>query len=312
LFFGAFEYLVKPITAGALHKALGDLNDFAERKMKNLLVVDCDEQHRNNVVDLVGNHDVRVTAVSSGQDALDALEEERYDCIVLDNNLSDMSIADLLERIQGFDLAHNVPVILCGIDDMPHQEQGRLEALARKGTFKEVRTPEQLLDETSLFLHRVVSKLPEDQRQMLKNVDLSPDNLAGKKVLVVDDDVLNVFAIAAVLERREMTVLCADSGIAALEELETNADVDIVLMDIMMPGMDGYEAINQIRQIKQFQSLPIIALTANAMKGDREKCVAAGATDYISKPVETDQLVSLLRVQLKSERAPDPGPAESA
>ena len=152
----------------------------------------------------------------------------------------------------------------------------------------------------------------EDQRQVLKDVDLGHGNLAGKKVLVVDDDVLNVFAVAAVLERREMTVLCADSGSAALEELETNPDVDIVLMDIMMPGIDGYEAINQIRQIKQFKSLPIIALTANAMKGDREKCVAAGATDYISKPVETDQLVSLLREQLQSERASDPGPAESA
>jgi CheY-like chemotaxis protein/signal transduction histidine kinase/HAMP domain-containing protein len=312
LFFGAFEYLAKPITAGALHKALGDLNNFAERKVKNLLVVDCDEQHRNNVVDHVGNHDVRVTAVSSGQDALDALEKERYDCIVLDNKLSDMSVADLLEGIQGFDPTHNVPVILCSSAEAPHQEQARLESLARKGTFKEVRTTEQLLNETSLFLHRVVSKLPEDQRQMLKNVDLRPDNLAGKKVLVVDDDVLNVFAIAAVLERREMTVLCAHSGSAALEELETNPDVDIVLMDIMMPGMDGYEAINQIRQIKQFQSLPIIAHTANAMKGDREKCLAAGATDYISKPVETDHLVSVLRVQLESERAPDPGPAESA
>ena len=300
LFFGAFEYLVKPITAEALHKALADLNDFAEREMKNLLVVDGDEQHRNNVVNLVGNGATRITTVSSGQEALDALEKDRYDCIVLNNDVSDISVADLLEGIQGLDLTPNVPVILCGIDDGPREDQKRMESLARKGTFKEVWTPEQLLNETSLFLHRVVSKLPEDQRQTLTNTHLSPGNLAGKKVLVVDDDVLNVFATAAVLERREMTVVCADSGSAALEELEANPDVQIILMDIMMPVMDGYEAINQIRQIKQFQSLPIIALTANAMKGDREKCIAAGATDYISKPVDTDQLISLLRLRLES------------
>ncbi len=184
------------------------------------------------------------------------------------------------------------------MDELPQQEQERLKSLALKGIVKEVRTPERLLDETALFLHRVVSKLPEERRQMLEKLTLSADSLAGKKVLVVDDDVRNIFALTAVLERHKMAVLSAENGRAALEELVQNPDVNIVLMDIMMPEMDGFETMRQIRQMKQFESLPMIALTAKAMKGDREKCIEAGASDYISKPVDTDQLVSLLRVWL--------------
>ncbi len=295
---GAFEYLVKPVTAESLHKALADVNKFAEREVKDLLVADGNEQHRNSVLDLIGNGDVRIKAVASGKDALAALKKKRYDCIVLDFNLPDISVADLLEAIQGIDLTRDVPVIIYGMDELPQQEQERLKSLTLKGIVKEVRTPERLLDETALFLHRVVSKLPEERRQMLEKLYLSADSLAGKKVLVVDDDVRNIFALTALLERHKMAVLSAENGRAALEELGQNPDVDIVLMDIMMPEMDGYEAMRQIRQMKQFESLPMIALTAKAMQGDREKCIAAGASDYVSKPVDTDQLVSLLRVWL--------------
>ncbi len=200
---------------------------------------------------------------------------------------------------RGLDLTHDVPVIIYGVDELPQQEQERLKSLALKGIVKEVRTPERLLDETALFLHRVVSKLPEERRQMLEKLSLSADSLAGKKVLVVDDDMRNIFALTVVLEHHKMAVLCAENGRAALEELGKNPDVDIVLMDIMMPEMDGYETMRQIRKMKQFESLPMIALTAKAMKGDREKCIAAGASDYLSKPVDdTDQLLSLLRVWL--------------
>ncbi len=297
--YGAFEYLVKPVTAESLQKALTDVKKFAEREVKDLLVADGDEQHRNKVLDLIGNgDDVRIKAVASGKDALAALKKKRYDCIVLDLKLPDISVADLLEAIQGFDLTRDVPVIVYGSGELPQQEQERLKSLALKGIVKEVRTPERLLDETALFLHRVVSKLPEERRQMLEKLYLSADSLAGKKVLVVDDDVRNIFALTAVLERHKMAVFSAESGRAALEELGKNPDVDMVLMDIMMPEMDGLEAMRQIRQMKQFESLPMIALTAKAMKGDREKCIEAGASDYVSKPVDTDQLLSLLRVWL--------------
>ncbi len=296
--YGAFEYLVKPVTAESLRKALTDVNKFAEREVKDLLVAVGDEQHRNNVLDLIGSGDVRIKAVASGKDALAALKKKRYDCIVLDLKLPDIPVADLLEAIQGLDLTRDVPVIVYGIDELPQQEQGRLKSLALKGIVKEVRTPERLLDETALFLHRVVSKLPEERRKMLDKLYLSADSLAGKKVLVVDDDMRNIFALTAVLERHKMAVLSAENGRDAIDALGKNPDVDIVLMDIMMPEMDGYEAMRQIRQMKQFESLPMIALTAKAMKGDREKCIEAGASDYVSKPVDTDQLLSLLRVWL--------------
>ncbi len=217
---------------------------------------------------------------------------------MLDLKLPDIPVADLLEAIQGLDLTRDVPVIIYGMDELPQQEQERLKSQALKGIVKEVRTPERLLDETALFLHRVVSKLPEERRQMLDKLTLSADSLADKKVLVVDDDVRNIFALTAALERHKMVVLSAENGRDALEELVQNPDVDIVLMDVMMPEMDGFETMRQIRQMKQFESLPMIALTAKAMQGDREKCIAAGASDYVSKPVDTDQLLSLLRVWL--------------
>ncbi len=293
---GAFKYLVKPVTVESLQKALTDVNKFTEREMKDLLVVDGDEQHRNTVLDLIGNGNVHTKAVASGKDALAALKKKRYDCIVLDINLPD--IPDLLEAIQGLALTCDVPVIVYGMDELPKKEQERLKSLVLKGIVKEVRSPARLLDETALFLHRVVSKLPEERRQMLEKLYLSADSLAGKKVLVVDDDMRNIFALTAVLERHKMVVLSAENGRDALEALGNNPDVDIVLMDIMMPEMDGYEAMRQIRQMKQFETLPMIALTAKAMQGDREQCIAAGASDYVSKPVDTDQLVSLLRVWL--------------
>ncbi len=296
--YGAFEYMVKPVTVESLQKALANVRKFVEREVKDLLVAVGDEQHRNNMLDLIGSGDVRIKAVASGKDALAALKKNRYDCIVLDLHLPDISVGDMLEAIQGFDLTPDIPVIIYGMDELPKKEQARLKSLALKGIVKEVRTPERLLDETALFLHRVVSKLPEERRQMLEKLYLSADSLAGKKVLVVDDDVRNIFALTAVLEHHKMVVTYAETGRAALEELGQNPDVDIVLMDIMMPEMDGYEAMRQIRQMKQFESLPMIALTAKAMKGDREECIEAGASDYLSKPVDTDQLLSLMRVWL--------------
>ncbi|WP_332702826.1 response regulator, partial [Devosia sp.] len=290
--YGAFEYLVKPVTADAIHKALAEVKKFAELEVKELLVADADEAHRNTIIGLIGNGDVRVKAVATGKEALAALKKKRYDCMVLDLNLGDMSGAKLLESVQGNELTRDVPIIVYGLNELSKEEQDWLKALAGKGIVKDVHSPERLLDETALFLHRIVSRLPEDRRKMLEKLYQSADSLAGKKVLVVDDDVRNIFALTSVLERNKMEVASAENGRTAIELLKKSADTDIVLMDIMMPEMDGIETMRQIRKIKKFEALPMIALTAKAMKGDREKCIEAGASDYVSKPVDTDQLLS--------------------
>ncbi|MBI2305894.1 MAG: HAMP domain-containing protein, partial [Rhodocyclales bacterium] len=296
--YGAFEYLVKPVTAEAIQTALAEVKKFAEQAVKDLLVADGDEAHRSNIVALIGNGDVRINAVASAKEAIAALKRKRYDCVVLELNLPDLSGVNLLESIQANEATRDVPIIVYGLNEMPEKEQERLKALASKGVVKDVRSPERLLDETALFLHRVIAKLPQEQRRMLEELYQSKDSLAGRKVLVVDDDVRNIFALTSVLERNKMEVISAENGKAAIELLKKNPDTDIVLMDIMMPEMDGLETMGRIRKIKRFESLPMIALTAKAMKGDREKCIDAGASDYVSKPVDTEQLLSLMRVWL--------------
>ena len=296
--FGAFEYLVKPVTAEAIQKALADVRKFAEMEVKDLLVADGDEAHRKSLAALIGNGDVRIKTVGTAKEALAALRKKRYDCMVLDFDLPDMPGVGLIEAMQANELTREVPVIVYGRGELPQKEQERLRALALKGIVKEVSTPERLLDETALFLHRLVSKLPPDRRKMLEKLYAAGDVLEGKKALVVDDDVRNIFALTSALERNKLQVLSAENGKSAIELLKKTPDVDVVLMDIMMPEMDGYECMRQIRRIKKYESLPMIALTAKAMKGDREKCIEAGASDYVAKPVDTDQLLSLLRVWL--------------
>ena len=296
--FGAFEYLVKPVTLEAIQKALTDVRKFAEMEVKDLLVADGDEAHRKNIMALIGNGDVRIKAVGSGKDALAALKKKRYDCLVLDAGLPDMKGGDFIAAMQASELTRDVPVIVYGVETLPKAEQERFQALSAKGIVKEAASPERLLDESALYLHRVIAKLPEDRRKMLEKLYTGADALVGKKVLVVDDDVRNIFALTAALERAKMEVLSAENGKSAIETLKKRPDIDIVLMDIMMPEMDGYETMGRIRAIKKFESLPMIALTAKAMKGDREKCLEAGASDYVSKPVDVDQLLSLMRVWL--------------
>uniref|UniRef100_UPI0010F9EEC3 HAMP domain-containing protein n=1 Tax=Ramlibacter sp. 2FC TaxID=2502188 RepID=UPI0010F9EEC3 len=296
--YGAFEYLVKPVTADAIQKALAEIKKFSELEVKDLLVADGDEVHRRSILEIIGNGDVRIKSVASGKEALSALKKKRYDCMVLDLRLPDMSGTDLLEAMQANELTQDVPVIVYGTGVLPRGEQEKLKALVGKGIVKDVQSPERLLDETALFLHRVVSRLPDNRRQMLEKLYQNADTMAGKKVLVVDDDVRNIFALTSVLERNKLEVVSAENGKAAIELLKKNLDTDIVLMDIMMPEMDGLETMRQIRKIKKFEALPMIALTAKAMKGDREKCIEAGASDYVSKPVDTDQLLSLMRVWL--------------
>ncbi len=297
--FGAFDYLLKPVTSEAVKKALADLRKYTDQPTRDLLLVDNDEKHRQTIVELIGNGDVHIKAVANGKAALAALQQKRYDCMVLDLNLADMPGLDLIEAMQTGEVGRDVPVLVYGETELPEKDQERLRLLASQNVVKEVRTPERLLDETALFLHRVIAKLPKDRRQMLEKLRVHGDrNLAGKRVLVVDDDMRNIFALTSALERNRMEVVSAENGKSAIEILKSDKGIDIVLMDIMMPEMDGYETLGQIRKIKKFKRLPIIALTAKAMKGDREKCLEAGASDYVSKPVDVDQLLSLLRVWL--------------
>jgi CheY-like chemotaxis protein len=250
-----------------------------------------------SIRELIGNGDVKTTVVGTGKDALDAIQTEKYDCMILDLGLPDMSGTELLEKIKQGPASKSLPIIIYTARELLEEEASRLKRLAESILIKDVRSPEHLLDETALLLHRNVSKLPEKQRKMLES--LHREALEGKKALIVDDDIRNIFAMTSVLERFKMNVVSAENGKDGIQMLLDNKDIDIVLMDIMLPTMDGYTTIRAIREITEFRDLPIIAVTAKAMKGDREKCLAAGASDYLCKPVEPEQLRSILRLWIK-------------
>jgi CheY-like chemotaxis protein len=249
-----------------------------------------------HIRELIGNGDVKTTVVGSANEALKAIETNPYDCMVLDLGLPDMSGSELLERVRNSAANRTMPIIVYTARELLAEESVRLKRLADKILIKDVRSPERLLDETALFLHRNVSKLPERQRKILEG--LHKGALEGKKALIVDDDIRNIFAMTSVLERFKMEVISSENGKDGIQMLIDQPDVDIVLMDIMLPVMDGYTTIRAMREIDEFKDLPIVAVTAKAMKGDREKCLAAGASDYICKPVEAEQLRSVLRLWL--------------
>ncbi|HEY9846423.1 MAG TPA: response regulator, partial [Candidatus Caenarcaniphilales bacterium] len=295
---GAIAYLKKPVTSEVLTQALVDMKAFVERQVKHLLVVEDDEGQRRSIVELIGSGDVQTTAVASGAAALAALQAEQFDCVVLDLGLPDMTGLELIAQIKQQESLLKLPIIVYTGQELTSQEETQLKRMADTIIIKDARSPERLLDETTLFLHRIQANLPRPQQQMLEQFHQADALLAGKKVLIVDDDVRNIFALTSLLERHQMEVLYAENGKDGIRALESTPGIEIVLMDVMMPEMDGYETMRAIRQTIQFHSLPIIALTAKAMKGDREKCIAAGASDYITKPVDTEQLLSLLRVWL--------------
>ena len=293
---GALGYLVKSENRDTLQEVFSELKEFVERPMRNLLLVEDDEIQQVSIRDLIGNGDVKTTVVGTGKDALEALHTGRFDCMVLDLGLPDMSGVELLEKIKNEPKSRSIPIIVYTARDLLNEEEVRLRRLAENIVLKDVRSPERLLDETTLLLHRNAAKLPERQRKMLES--LHQGVLENKKVLLVDDDIRNIFAMTSVLERFKMNVICAENGKDAIQMLIDNKDVDAVLIDIMLPTMDGYATTRAIREIEGFEHLPIIAVTAKAMKGDREKCLAAGASDYLSKPVDTEQLRSVLRLWL--------------
>ncbi|HVT03792.1 MAG TPA: response regulator, partial [Thermoanaerobaculia bacterium] len=295
---GAFAHLTKPVTKEALDKALLSMKGFVERPERNLLLIEDNETQRNSIIELIGAADVHITAVSSGEEALTAVKEKEFDCIVLDLGLPDMSGFDLINQVHKQLGGREVPIVVYTGRELTRKEETELKRIAEAIIIKDVRSPERLLDETALFLHRVEATLPENKRKILEQLHESDPVLAGKRALIVDDDMRNIYALTSLLERQKVIVFYAESGSEGLKQLNEHSDIDVVLMDVMMPEMDGYEAMRQIRKIDEFKDLPVIALTAKAMKGDREKCLQAGASDYITKPIDSQQLISLLRVWL--------------
>jgi HAMP domain-containing protein/CheY-like chemotaxis protein/GAF domain-containing protein len=295
---GAFAFVTKPSSAEDLNAALTRIRAFSEPRRKRLLVVEDNPAEQLSVRELLGSGDIDIDVADSGAAALQTLEDQSYDCVVLDLRLPDMTGFEVMERLHDDPKLKDLPVVVFTGRELTSEEDAQLRTLARSVVVKDVESPERLLDETALFLHRVVADLPPQKQQMLDRLHRSDDALVGRKVLVVDDDVRNIFALSSVLERRGMTVLSAGTGREAIETIDTTPDLAIVLMDIMMPEMDGYETMQVIRQNQALRRLPIIALTAKAMKGDRERCLEAGASEYLAKPVNTEQLLSALRVWL--------------
>ncbi len=295
---GAFGFTTKPSTREGLAQALARIGEFIKPRRKRLLVVEDNAAERLSITQLLGHEDIDIVAVETGTEALAALREQEIDCVVLDLRLPDMSGFDVLAQLRDEAELSDIPVVVFTGRELSPEEDAQLHTMARSVVVKGVESPERLLDETALFLHRVVSALPAEKQRMLERLYSSDEDLLGKAVLLVDDDARNIFALSSALERRGMRVLTATTGNEAIALLDSTPDVAIVLMDIMMPEMDGYQTMQVIRQNAAFRRLPIIALTAKAMKGDREKCLEAGASDYLAKPVNTEQLLSALRMWL--------------
>ena len=292
---GAFSFVTKPTTTEGVEAALRRIKEYSTPRRKRLLVVEDNLAEQMSIAELLGHDDVEIETASTGRDALDSLRRRSADCVVLDLRLPDMTGFDVLEELRADQALSEVPVVVFTGRELSAEEDARLHTMARSIVVKGVESPERLLDETALFLHRVVTELPPEKQRMLERLTTSDEDLVGRTVLLVDDDARNIFALSSILERRGMRILAATTGNEAIQLIEANDDIAIVLMDIMMPEMDGYQTMEQIRKNADFRRLPIIALTAKAMKGDREKCLDAGASDYLAKPVNTEQLLSALR-----------------
>ncbi len=295
---GAFAYYVKEATTDGLKTALDRLKDFVAPRKKRLLVIEDNEIERQSIMELVAYEDIEVVDVGTGGEAAEALSHGPFDCVVLDLSLPDMTGFELLKQLHADPGLADVPVVVFTGKELTAAERTQLRSMAKSIVLKDVESPERLLDETALFLHRIVADLPKEKRAMLESIHRSKDVLRGRKVLVVDDDARNIFALTALLENQDMEVIGATSGHMAIERVTQTPGLSMMLIDIMMPDMDGYETIQKIREDPRFDALPILALTAKAMKGDREKCLDAGASDYISKPVNADELLALMRVWL--------------
>ncbi len=295
---GAVEYLMKPIAKKKLDEAFDRIENFVNRKIKNLLIIEDSENSRKAIRILIGKGDVKCFEAETGKEALSIYQENDVDCIILDIGLPDMSGFELIRKLENKE-GHNVPPIIVYTGrELTKEENNELQKYAESIIIKGVKSEERLLDETALFLHRTISNLPKSKQLTINKLYDKEAVFHEKKILLVDDDMRNLFALSKILKERGMEIIKAENGINALQMLELHPDINMVLLDIMMPEMDGYEAMKQIRTQFKFRNLPVIAITAKAMKDDKQKCVDAGANDYITKPIDVDRLLSLMRVWL--------------
>jgi CheY-like chemotaxis protein/signal transduction histidine kinase/HAMP domain-containing protein len=295
---GAFSFVNKPTTTEGVAAALTQIKEYAKPRRKRLLIVEDNAAEQMSIKELLGHDDIEIITADTGAGALSTLRDHPCDCVVLDLRLPDMSGFEVLDSIRKDDSLPDVPVVVFTGRELSVEEDAELHTMARSIVVKGVESPERLLDETSLFLHRVITELPSDKQRMLEKLNSSDEDLVGRTALLVDDDARNIFALSSVLERRGMKVLTATTGSEAVALVRSHPEIAVVLMDIMMPQMDGYQTIGVIRTDPAYRRLPIIALTAKAMKGDREKCLEAGASDYLAKPVNTEQLLLAIRMWL--------------
>lgn len=295
---GAVEYLMKPIAKDELEQAFNRIENFVDRKIKKLLIIEDSENSRKAMKILIGTGDVECYEAATGKEAIAIFENNHIDCIILDIGLPDMTGFELIHTL-GEMKGHNLPpIIVYTGKELTKEENNLLHKYSDSIIIKGIKSEERLLDETALFLHRTISNLPKSKQIMIHNLHDKEAIFQSKKILLVDDDMRNVFALSKILQERGMEVIKSEDGKNALNMLELHSDIDLVLMDIMMPEMDGYEAMKRIRSQIKFRNLPIIALTAKAMKDDKQKCIDAGANDYITKPIDVDRLLSLMRVWL--------------
>jgi signal transduction histidine kinase/DNA-binding response OmpR family regulator/CHASE3 domain sensor protein len=296
LHLGAIGYALKPTTREQLEQVFRKLQEKSAQQIKRVLLVEDDERQRESVVQLVADDDVHISAVGTGEEALALLRSEIFDCMIIDLKLPDMQGKELLERMSHEEMCSFPPVIVYTGRNLTRDEEAELLRYSRSIIIKGARSPERLLDEVTLFLHKVESQLSSERQNMLKTVRGRDRVFEGRTILLVDDDVRNVFALTSALEQRGAKVEVGRNGFEALSRLDEVEGIDLVLMDVMMPGMDGLEATRRIRLDARFARLPIIAITAKAMKDDQEQCLAAGANDYLAKPIDLTRLYSLLRV----------------
>ncbi len=300
---GAIGYAVKPTTREELKDVFARLEAKLTQKVKRVLLVEDDDLQRDSIARLIGDDDIEITAVGLAQEALDLLRTSVFDCMIIDLKLPDMLGNDLLKRMSTEDICSFPPVIVYTGRNLTRDEEAELRKYSRSIIIKGARSPERLLDEVTLFLHKVESRLSHDRQRMLKVARSRDRVFEGRKVLLVDDDVRNIFALTSALEQKGAVVVIGRNGREAIERLNEVEDIDLVLMDVMMPEMDGFEATVEIRKDPRWRKLPIIAVTAKAMKDDQERCLQAGANDYLAKPIDLDRLFSLIRVWLpKMER----------
>jgi CheY-like chemotaxis protein len=296
---GALGFILKPVqTKEILEEALARLKEFTDRPARSVLIVSSDSARRDEVLEVLDGTVVHAENAANGREALDILHRRRTDCVILYPDLHDMSAESFANELALEPTLADVPLIIQDRSDGSTNGAAAQGPLSTTANVRHVSSPERLLDQVTLALHCPLTQIPDSRRQTLENLHRTDKVLAGKRVLVVDDDIRNIFALTSVLEWHSMVVVPAETGREAIEALEEQPDMDIVLMDIMMPEWDGMDTIRAIRQKPLFKNLPIIAVTAKAMKGDREKCIEAGAWDYLSKPVDTEQMLAVLRAWL--------------